>query len=267
MSEINRIPTNPLRAGTNLVRIAGTVWWRGTELSVQASVRVGSRVVKGAIEGEPPAALLGELGSEAQHVALRVLGLLDQGLREADAVIDVQETAKEPERRSDPADELRRRGIELLTRSADVRQADDAHPAYARILGELHPDEARVLRFLCAAGPQPAVDVRSARTLGVGGSLVAAGLTMIGEAAGCRWVERLPAYLNNLFRLGLIWFSREALPDPTRYQVLEAQPDVGEALEKAGRGRTVRRSIMLTPFGEDFCAVCLPPNELPALES
>ena len=66
------------------------------------------------------------------------------------------------------------------------------------------------------------------------------------------------AYLDNLNRLGLIWFSREALDDIQRYQVLEAQPEVIDPLRDAGRARTVRRSIQLTPFGEDFCEVCLP---------
>jgi hypothetical protein len=68
----------------------------------------------------------------------------------------------------------------------------------------------------------------------------------------------VPAYLNNLNRLGLVWFSREPVEDRLRYQVLEAQPDVGEAMRKAGRSRTVRRSIHLTPFGHDFCETCLP---------
>ena len=68
----------------------------------------------------------------------------------------------------------------------------------------------------------------------------------------------MPAYLNNLYRLGLIWFSREPLEDPLRYQVLEAQPDVLEALRTPGRTTTVRRSILLTPFGEDFCKTVLP---------
>ncbi|MGH2763463.1 MAG: hypothetical protein ACRDLD_12950 [Thermoleophilaceae bacterium] len=40
--------------------------------------------------------------------------------------------------------------------------------------------------------------------------------------------------------------------------MLEAQPDVTEAKRKGSRGKTVRRSIALTPFGEDFCRVCLP---------
>ena len=31
-------------------------------------------------------------------------------------------------------------------------------------------------------------------------------------------------------------------------------PEVAEALRSKGRARTVRRSIALTPFGEDFCA-------------
>jgi Abortive infection alpha len=83
---------------------------------------------------------------------------------------------------------------------------------------------------------------------------------MIGAEAGCRHTDRtrVQAYLDNLNRLGLIWFSREALDDIQRYQVVEAQPEVIAAMREAGRGRTIRRSIHLTPFGEDFCEMCLP---------
>jgi hypothetical protein len=31
-----------------------------------------------------------------------------------------------------------------------------------------------------------------------------------------------------------------------------------EALKRATRAKTVQRSIKLTPFGADFCRVCLP---------
>jgi hypothetical protein len=81
---------------------------------------------------------------------------------------------------------------------------------------------------------------------------------MIAAEAGCRHPDRLHRHLDNLSRLGLIWFSREQLDDIQLYQVLEAQPDVTEAMERARHGRTVRRSIELTTFGQDFCAVCLP---------
>jgi hypothetical protein len=132
--------------------------------------------------------------------------------------------------------------------------------AYMRILEALAPDEGRVLRFLARNGTQPAVDVRSG--LPLASHLVSQGLTMIGEEAGCLHGDRIHPYLDNLHRLGLIWFSREPVSDPRRYQVLEAQPDVVAALAEGGRlARTVRRSILLTPFGEDFCITCLPLGE------
>ncbi len=108
-------------------------------------------------------------------------------------------------------------------------------------------------------GAQPAVDIRSGWIpINSASEMVASGISMIGAEAGCRVLDDVPAYLNNLFRLGLIWFSREPISDPLRYQVLEAQPEVVDALEKAGRGRTIRRSVELTPFGRDFCELCLP---------
>jgi hypothetical protein len=153
---------------------------------------------------------------------------------------------------------LRDRGAELLERSADVEYEEEFHPAYERILSQLAPDEARILRLLARRGPQAAVDVRAGKLLGIGSEMVAPGLNMIGQEAGCRYLDRVPAYLNNLYRLGLIWFSREPLEDPLDYQVLEAQPDVIEAKRRSSHAKTVRRSISLTPFGEDFCRICLP---------
>lgn len=168
-----------------------------------------------------------------------------------------------PRRRATPdssAAALRRRGEELLRESADIRADQDSHPAYMRILDALAPDEARILRFLATHGSQPSVDVRSG--LPLASELLAQGRTMIAEEAGCRYRDRVYAYLNNLHRLGLVWFLREPLRDAARYQVLEAQPEVVEALKRGGRtARTVRRSIVLTPFGEDFCATCLPLDE------
>ena len=167
-------------------------------------------------------------------------------------------------------DTLRAMGAELLRRSADVDFDEEIHPAYVRILGDLAPDEARILRLLWLDGPQPAVDVRTAPLLTVGSQLIEPGLSMIGSRAGCRYPDRVPRYLNNLNRLGLVWFSREPVIDSHRYQVLEVQPAITEAKRRAGRGRTVRRSIHLTPFGKDLCDVCLPPIDdpvaLPATE-
>jgi deazaflavin-dependent oxidoreductase (nitroreductase family) len=215
-------------------------------------------VLRAARAGEPAADVLREAGDEFRGFARELLGI-SNGTRPAAGAAGASAAGESAGAHGDRVnDPLRERAAELLRRSADVHYDEPAHPAYERILDELAPDEGRILRLLMREGAQPAVDVRSSRTLNVTSQLVAPGLTMIGAHAGCRWLDRVPAYLNNLFRLGLIWFSREPLEDPVRYQVLEAQPDVLAALHSGGRARTVRRSIMLTPFGEDFCKVCMP---------
>jgi hypothetical protein len=265
--EQDRVGGNPLSAAPGLVRIAAGAWWRTTEWSVGASMRLGSRVMRAAASGESAAELLQSAGGEARGYARRTLGLLDGDRGREDDSADLGEAPTSDQARartrrasseSSTRMSLRDRGAELLRRSADVDYEESAHPAYERILDQLAPDEGRILRFLALEGPQPAVDVRAGRALMVGSQLVAPGLSMIGAQAGCRYLDRVPAYLNNLFRLGLIWFSREPLEDPLRYQVLEAQPDVVEAMHGSGRGKTVRRSIHLTPFGQDFCSLCLP---------
>ncbi len=160
---------------------------------------------------------------------------------------------------------MQRRGDELLRRSNDVHVVEDTHPAFARILSEITPDEARVLRFLYLDGPQPAIDVRTNRPLGIGSELVAGGLNMIGEHAGCRNVDQIHQYLTNLARLGLIEFSKEQVTNPQRYQVVEAQPKVTEAVKRAGRmPKTVHRSIHLNEFGRTFCEACLPVGDAPS---
>lgn len=252
-----------LRAAPGLARIGLTAWWRTAEWSVETGVRVSARVVRAAASGESPGDLFTAAGSEMRDQVRRALRIMDPDRDPADEAEEERRQERDSARSGNgrrPAtrDALRKRGEELLRRSADISLEETAHPAYGRILDELAPDEGRILRLLALEGPQPAVDVRTARTLGVGSQLVAPGLSMIGVEAGARSLERVPAYLNNLFRLGLIWFSREPLEDPLRYQVVEAQPDVIDAMKHTGRGRTVRRSINLTPFGRDFCDTCLP---------
>ncbi len=247
-----------------LARIYASAWLHTAEWAVEASARAGSRVLRAATSREAPDALLREAGDQMREYAQRFLGLVDA---DGDRLPGVLGDLLADRGRSARQSSLREQGADLLRRSADVDYQDDAHPAYARILSELAPDEGRILRLLIQQGPQPSIDVRTVGLVVVGSELVAPGINMIGAEAGCRHVDRVHAYLNNLFRLGLIWFSREPVSDSMRYQVLEAQPDALEAMRKAKRGKTVRRSILLTPFGEDFCSVCLPTGtgELDAL--
>jgi hypothetical protein len=242
-----------IRAVPGLARIAAAAYWRSARWTAKASRDATERVIKAATTGQEPAELFRSTGAELRDRTRRVLGIQERPEERVALDPDAGEAEREEARKS-----LRERGAELLRRSADVNLEEDSHPAYTRILEDLAPDEARILRLLHREGPQPSVDVRSGVIpLQSTSELVASGLNMIGPEAGARHLHDVPAYLNNLFRLGLIWFSRERLPDPRGYQVLEAQPEVAEALAGAGHTRTVRRSIHLTPFGRDFCELCL----------
>lgn len=247
---LNLTDPDTLKAVSGLARVAVGSAWRLGSWAVGTTVRTNLGVLKALSDGESPAVAVQNAVTEWRDIARRGLGL------------DLNETpsAQLPHSRAGATiEELRARGAELLRDSADVWYDGDTHPAYARILEELSPDEARILRFLYLEGPQPAVDVRTGRPLGVGSELVVGGLSMVGLQAGVRHIERTQADLNNLERLGLVWFSREQVEDPARYQVVEVQPDVQAAIKRAGRSpKTVHRSIHLTPFGQDFCAVCLP---------
>jgi hypothetical protein len=253
-------PGDFMRAAPVLARVVVNAGWNGAVKTAGAYVNATSRIVRAAANGEPPAQVLQETTTELRSYARALLGLSgDARSRGATALRGSRGAADE----SSP-DALRRRGEELLRRSADIHSEESSHPAYMRILEALAPDEGRVLRFLAEHGPQPSVDVRAG--LPLVSELIAPGCNMIAIEAGCRHADFIRAYLDNLHRLGLIWFSREPVKDPRRYQVLEAQPDVIEARGRGGRtARTVRRSILLTPFGEDFCAVCLPLEELELL--
>jgi hypothetical protein len=270
-----------LDALPGLARIAATAAWHTTGWALIKSMHVSRRVATAAASPREAVRLARDVRQSTQSLLLDVINATEVGQRVSGGAAPAAEAARRvvnevvsTQRSSDhdqrpgarrnghvPARTLRDEGEQLLRRSRDVRDEVDAHPAYERILSELAPDEGRVLRLLLLEGPQAAVDVRTGGPLGLLSSrLIAPGISMIGARAGCRYVDRVPSYLNNLFRLGLIWFSRETLRDHLRYQVLEAQPEVLEAMHSVAYAKVVRRSIHLTPFGEDFCRVCLTPE-------
>jgi len=254
VEDLDARATELVEDGVGLARLAMGSAWRTSRWGLSTSMHIAERVVSALAEGRSVTHAANEAATGARD-ALRELA----GYPEEEPI--EKQRRREGRERPD-AEELRRRGAELLRRSSDVTNEEEGvHPAYGRILESLSPDEARILRLLDSGGPQPAVDVRSSSVVPHDSELVEAGLTMIGGLAGCRHVESTQQYLNNLFRLGLLWFSREPLREPGAYQVLEAQPHVLQAMQRVRRAHTVRRSIHLTPFGRDFIAACLSPED------
>lgn len=243
-------------AGIGLARLTLGVSTRLGGWALGASLRVGNRVLRAAVQGENATTLLENATEEIRDQARDLLGIVDSSGR----VVGIRRDDAPPRRRELPAragqQELRERGAALLDASRDVTYDEPFHPAYARIMDDLAPDEARILRLLATEGPQPVVDIQSATGIG-GRELIKRQVTMIGAQAGVRFRDRVASYLTNLERLGLVWTSPNEL-EHSLYEVLEAQPEASEVLKETRRAKTVRRSIAMTPFGEDFVATCLP---------
>ena len=266
MSELEPRPVNgsrPLNASdvTGLAKVAALSSLRIGAWAAATGLSAGRRVLDVAMHPEHAGELAEDLRIAAGAITRALVGDQVDGMRAAAShnpvirvVAETIENVAPAHVEEEPENPLHVAGRDLLRRSRDVWADETSHPAYARIIGELAPDEGRILLLLLRKGPQATVDVRTGGVIGtVSSNLVQPNLNMIGALAGCRYVDRVPSYLHNLERLGLIWFSAETLRDPMEYQVLEAQPDVTEAKASVRRSKIVRRSIHLTPFGEDFC--------------
>jgi hypothetical protein len=240
-----------------LARLVAAATLRSTDYSLRSGVRVGTGLVRAVRESESPATLVEEL----RAVAFEELDRLGVDTGESDP--GRSRGKRSGTERPPDADALRERGKHLLELSADVDHDESVHPAFPRVLDELAADEARILRLLATEGPQPVVDVRDAGYLPISSTLVATRLSMIGPEAGCRHEDRAGAYLTNLERLGLVRVTDEPLADASRYQVLLAQPHVAAAVDDCRRANADRRRVRLTPFGAEFCRVCLPVDVSP----
>lgn len=247
-AQMGVVRANPISAAGAVLRwgVAGSV--ETTRWTIGASVRA-TRFVAGAI-------VSGQTPREMRAAVMRELRMLmalppdDPGRQQISAPI-----AEHLDLHARGDLSLPSMMGALLEASASVDFSYQGHPAYYRLLNELVPDEARVLRLLAVEGPQAALDVRTKRLFGAGSELLAAGITMIAGYAGLADQERVPQYLNNLERLGLIWLSPEMLPNEEVYHLLEAQPEVLERF-KGVKIDTIPRSVELTPFGKDLCRIC-----------
>lgn len=237
-----------------LARLTTGMIQRTTGHSVDSSVRAGSKLAYAAAHADSPATLFDEMRAVTLE-ELRDAGI-DVGERRADWLDSYRNQEAAHERTSESS--LCERGERLLERSATIGAGETVHPAYTHVLDQLASDEGRILRLLATDGPQPAIDVRDAGVVPFTSKCIAATLTMVGMEAGCRDERLTDSYLYNLHRLGLVWFSDDPVDDLKRYQVLDAQPHVESARTRAKRPKSVHRSVHLTPFGVEFCRVCMP---------
>ncbi|MDT5256200.1 MAG: hypothetical protein QOD10_1280 [Mycobacterium sp.] len=226
-----------------------------------SSVRPPDNLLAAVLGSNPATEVLGRaIGTVTQPVE-PVIDQVGEGLRQVatapwTGVRDVVDKVVGTGAR-DETDALRKRGNALIRTSYKPElQRRDVHPSFSRILDELLPDEARILRFLAVAGLQPLLDVRTKTLFQVGSVLLAGDVSMVASMAGCHWPDRDHHYFANLERLGLIDLSREPVDDYRRYALLEVQPPALHAIESGEKTITIYRSIALTAFGQQFIEVC-----------
>lgn len=247
-----------------VARVAGAVVWRAFNEVTRRSVGAATEIVRDVRSGEPVSAIIDSQVEKVRSAAVHALGLDGTPIPIVGAPAPSpvpRGRSGRPTRRSSRRDltaaDLRNIGNGLLRASAyAANQPKDGHPAFAAMLSSLTPDEARILRFLAVAGPQPSLDVRTKTPFGIGSERLAGGMNMIAEMAGCSYPDHDHLYLANLNRLGMVRFSEEPVADFRRYSLIEAQPKVSDAMEKVKRATTVYRSIYLSLFGQQFCVAC-----------
>ncbi len=237
-----------------LARLGAAMTQRATGYSLESGVRTGTRMGYAAMNATSPAELL----TEVRAITLDELQRsgVDIGERRSEW-LDTHEDAALDDRPV-TSEQLRQRGERLLSKSAEVGRSEAFHPAYPSMLDSLAADEARILRLLATEGRQASMDVYDKQYIPPQSRLVARTLSMVGTDSGCRHAERTPIYLQNLQRLGLIRVTEEPVDNLKRYQVLDAQPHIEAAIDRANRPKTVYGSIQLTELGIDFCECCLP---------
>ena len=231
-----------------VVKVAGAVVWRAITSITNGSVGAVNELAREVKAGEPITHIVDHQVAMAQSVVLHALGIDHNG--------QAQVHHWGPQRAASEQD-LRAVGDAMLKGSWHTpSQPRAAHPSFGLMLQSLTTDEARILRFLAVAGPQPAIDIRTKTPFGVGSERLAGGINLIAEMAGCTSPERDRHYLANLNRLGLVRFSEEPVTDRRRYAFVEAQPKATEPMERVKKAKTIYRSIYLSLFGQQFCEMC-----------
>jgi hypothetical protein len=162
--------------------------------------------------------------------------------------------------------------LSLLTASMDRIVADDVHPAFVDLLGQIDGDELRLLAWLGKEdGPFPLLSLSSRLRHGGGSRMELRQFSLLGVQAGCDNHDRTPAYLDNLARLGLVEIRPTRVTDDVRmFQELEDHPTVAAARARIEAQPPVRigpisepivadvqyKSLSVTAFGLQFRAAC-----------
>lgn len=151
----------------------------------------------------------------------------------------------------------------LLAKAMDAATASTAHPAFVQIIQQLTPDEARLLRLLKQDRAFPLINIRNNRKDDSGGKIVVAKLSTLGSEAGLSCPELVPAYLDNLERLGLLQVPEHfEYVDKQVYDHLISAPFCLEIRARIDelpdrKSHVELKGILISTLGRQFMEVCV----------
>jgi abortive infection alpha-like protein len=157
------------------------------------------------------------------------------------------------------AGELRDQMDRLLQRAVGQSSTGGRLQLYSSLLGQLVPDEARILAALSDSRSAAVVHVfpRSARGGHTTGLLENA--SSIGRTAGVALPHLIATYMTHLLQLGLVELGPEDPGLESEYELLMAETVVREALAQGRRPgrlppRVVRATVRLSQLGLELWA-------------
>lgn len=156
----------------------------------------------------------------------------------------------------------------LLATAMNRDTVQNAHPAFVDIIKQMTPDEAKIVRgFAEKDSIFPLVTVQASlkdKTLLDGHTTELRNFSQIGQRAGCEFIQLVPAYLDNLVRLGLC-----VIPEGTSYthdewyRPLNDHPIVTKLINEIEQSNreadVVKGAVIVTDFGRQFAMACCPP--------
>ncbi|MES2281466.1 MAG: DUF4393 domain-containing protein [Pseudomonadota bacterium] len=152
----------------------------------------------------------------------------------------------------------------LLASAMDKSTADGTHPAFVEILKQITPDEARLIQHFLVKGKSfPLIDVGWMERKSVKKAVLKRHFSHFDRVIKAEFPEQVPAYLDNLSRLGLIEIPKGlAYANADIYIELEADPVVlayqrQYDAHESKKLNIEREMVSVTALGGQFGRVCV----------
>jgi hypothetical protein len=152
----------------------------------------------------------------------------------------------------------------LLSRSVHDTPSESRRTLHEVLVGELVPDEARILSALSDGSSYPLVHVASP---GVGSyqKLVLENASSVGRAAGVALPDRVHLYVSHLLRLGLVEAGPEDHSLKDEYDILLTEPSLRAMIAAMGKGRRgariIRRTVRISDLGRELWEAARSPQD------